>query len=59
MCHVCRGKKTRREIRSVRELRKVIVFKRVVRVYLTENRHLSKDLNNELAIGISGGRAFQ
>lgn len=59
MCHVCRGKKTRKEIRSVRELRKVIVFKRVVRVYLTENRHLSKDLNNELAIGISGGRAFQ
>lgn len=57
MCAV--EKKTRREIRSVRELGKVIIFKRVVRVYLTENRHLSKDLNNELAIGISGGRAFQ
>lgn len=51
--------KTRREIRSVIGLRKVIVFKRVVRVCLTEKRQLSKDLKKELAIGVSGGRAFQ
>lgn len=39
---------------------KVIVFKRGVRVWLIEKRHLSKDLKEkELAMGISGGRAFQ